>query len=217
MEEKTINELIQQLTQNLQNVESARQQVENSVKAYNSLREEVSKYTTELSFIAQNVRTMISQLEEIKEKFLGNIAAGIVEEIHNAITTITHAIERISSQLSSLYDLTDSKTELISNNVQQRADFIDSALSSIRNEISTIDTKVVSVKTLLVKIETDLQSVKDEELKHYNAVVKQLKEQEERFNNEFNVARKQNMVFSVVIIVLLLVLIGLLTYFKGVI
>ena len=216
MEEKTINELIQQLTQNLQNVESARQQVENTVKAYNSLREEVSKYTTELSFIAQNVRTMISQLEEIKEKFLGNIAVGIVEEIHKAVTTITHAIERISSQLSSLYDLTDSKTELISNNVQQRADFIDSTLSSIRNEISTIDTKVVSVKTLLVKIETDLQSVKDEELKHYNAVVKQLKEQEERFNNEFNVARKQNMVFSVVIIVLLLVSIGLLTYFKGV-
>lgn len=216
MEEKTINELIQQLTQNLQNVESARQQVENTVKAYNSLREEVSKYTTELSFIAQNVRTMISQLEEIKEKFLGNIAAGIVEEIHKAVTTITHVIERISSQLSSLYDLTDSKTELISNNVQQRAAFIDSTLSSIRNEISTIDTKVVSVKTLLVKIETDLQSVKDEELKHYNAVVKQLKEQEERFNNEFNVARKQNMVFSVVIIVLLLVSIGLLTYFKGV-
>ncbi len=62
MDERVVNELINQLTENLEKVESVRQQVENTVKADDVLKTEVSRYTNELGFITQNVRTMISQL-----------------------------------------------------------------------------------------------------------------------------------------------------------
>ena len=89
MDEQVINELLEQLRQNLKKIESAREQVEKTVEAYAELKEDVRHYAEELSFIVQNTRTMISQLAEIKEKFLGNISVTIIEEIKSAVRVIT--------------------------------------------------------------------------------------------------------------------------------
>ena len=210
MDEKIINELIEQLTRNLENVESAREQVENTVQAYATFKGDVSKYTSELNFIAQNVRTMISQLEEIKEKFLGKFSIRIVDEISSAVTAITKAIDEVVSQITSLQNLTESKAEQINKNVKQRMDFIDTTLSSIRTEISSMDSKIVDIKTKLDQLSSTLQAIKAEESKHYNAIIKQLEEQENRLNTEFDVVRKQNVIFSVINIVLLCIILGLL-------
>ena len=43
MDEKVIKELIEQLTENLEKVESARQQVEKTVKAYDALKKDVER------------------------------------------------------------------------------------------------------------------------------------------------------------------------------
>ena len=86
MNEQVIKELLEQLKQNLKKIESAREQVEKTVNAYEALKKDVRHYTEELSFIVQNTRTMISQLEEIKEKFLGNISITIIEEIKTIAT-----------------------------------------------------------------------------------------------------------------------------------
>lgn len=177
MDEKLINELIEQLEQNLKNVESARQQVEKTVGAYDVLKTEVNKYTIELSFITQNVRTMISQLEEMKERFLGNISTKIVDEINLAVTTITTAIDGISSQITSLYDLTDTKAKQIDGTVN---------------------------------------TLKGDEKAHYESIVKQMEEQENRLNTEFDVVRKHNMIFSIIIIVLLVIIISLLAFGKSI-
>ena len=214
MDEKVINELLKQLTENLEKVESARQQVEKTIQAYEVLKTEVSKYTTELSFIAQNVRTMISQLEEMKERFLGNISTGIVDEIHIAVTTIATAIDGISSQISSLSDLTDTKTEQIYGTLNRRADSVDSTLSTIRSELNSIDVKVVSCSNQLGQLATLVNSLKGDEKAHFESIVKQMEEQENRLNTEFDVVRKQNKLFSIIIIVLLAIIIGLLIFMK---
>ena len=203
MDERVINELIKQLTENLEKVESARQQVENTIQAYDVLKNEVNKYTTELSFITQNVRTMISQLEEMKESFLGNISTRIVDEIHLAVTTITTAINGISSQISSLYDLADTKAE-----------HIDGTLSTIRTELNAIDVKVTSCSNQLGQLATLVNSLKGDEKAHYESIIKQMEEQENRLNIEFDVVRKQNKIFSITIIVLLVIIIGLLILMK---
>ena len=65
MNEQIIKELLEQLQQNLKKIESAREQVEKTVNAYEALKKDVKHYTEELSFIVQNTRTMISQLEDI--------------------------------------------------------------------------------------------------------------------------------------------------------
>lgn len=214
MDERVINELIKQLTENLEKVESARQQVEKTVHAYDVLKTEVNKYTTELGFITQNVRTMISQLEEMKEKFLGNISTRIVDEIHLAVTTITNAIDGISSQISSLYDLTDTKAELIDGNLNRRADTVDTTLSSIRTELNATDVKVTSCSNQLGQLATFVNSLTANEKAHYESIIKQLEEQENRLNTEFDVVRKQNKIFSIIIIVLLVIIIGIIAFSK---
>lgn len=208
MDERVINELIKQLTESLEKVESARQQVEKVVEAYDVLKTEVSKYTTELSFITQNVRTMISQLEDIREKFLGNISTIIVDEIHHAVSTITSAIDGISSQISSLYDLTDTRTKQIDGTLNRRADNVDTTLSTIRTELNSIDAKVTSCSNQLGQLVTLVNSLKVDEKTHFESIVKQMEEQEERID----VVRKQNKYFSIIIIVLLLVIISLIVF-----
>lgn len=214
MDERVINELIKQLTENLEKVESARQQVEKTVQAYDVLKTEVSKYTTELSFITQNVRTMISQLEEMKERFLGNISTKIVDEIHLAVTTITTDIDGISSQLSSLYNLADTKVEQIDGNLKRRADSVDSTLSTIQAELNSIDVKVASCTNQLGQLATLVNSLNDDEKAHYESIVKKLEEQENRLNTEFDVVKKQITIFSIVIILLLAISIGIIAFSK---
>lgn len=208
MDERVINELIKQLTESLEKVESARQQVEKVVEAYDVLKTEVSKYTTELSFITQNVRTMISQLEDIREKFLGNISTKIVDEIHHAVSTITSAIDGISSQISSLYDLTDTRTKQIDGTLNRRADNVDTTLSTIRTELNSIDAKVTSCSNQLEQLVTLVNSLKVDEKTHFESIAKQMEEQEERID----VVIKQNKYFSIIIIVLLLVIISLIIF-----
>ena len=193
MDERVINELINQLTENLEKVESARQQVEDTVQAYEVLKTEVSRYTTELGFITQNVRTMISQLEEMKERFLGNISTEIVDEIHQAVTTITTAIDGVSSKISSL----DTKAGQINNAITIRANSIDTTLGTLRTELGTIDVKVASCSNQLGQLATLINSLKTDEKAHFDNLVNQLKEQENRLNTEFDVVRKQNRLFSI--------------------
>lgn len=210
MDERVINELINQLTENLEKVESARQQVEDTVQAYDVLKTEVSRYTTELGFITQNVRTMISQLEEMKERFLGNISTEIVDEIHQAVTTITTAIDGVSSKISSL----DTKAGQINNAITIRANSIDTTLGTLHTELGTIDVKVASCSNQLGQLATLINSLKTDEKAHFDNLVNRLKEQENRLNTEFDVVRKQNRLFSIIIIVLLLAIFSL-YYFKG--
>lgn len=208
MEERLINELIEQLRQNLENVESARQQVENTVQAYNAMREDVSMYTSELSFITQNVRTLISQLEEIKERFLGNISTQIVDEIHTAVTTLTSTISGVSLQISSLRDFTNTQAEQIISDIKQRTDFIDTTLCSTRTDIGAISVDIALCVKQLEQLTTSLQSLTDREQTHYDAIVKKLEDQEKKLD----VIQKWNMVFSIIIIVLLFIIGGFIIY-----
>ena len=205
MNEQVIKELLEQLKQNLKKIESAHEQVEKTVNAYEVLKEDVRHYTEELSFIVQNTRTMISQLEDIKEKFLGNISVTIIEEIKAAIRIITEQTNALASQISSVYDLVDSKSQTILSNINKRSDSIDSALGNIQNTISTLSGQVLNT----------LHSLRESEQSHFKVIVNQLEAQEKRLNTEFDVVRKQNMIFFSVIIFLLVVITGLLLFRGG--
>lgn len=238
MNENLVNELIEQLKQNLNNVESARNQVEKTVQAYNTLGTDVNKYTSELNIIAQNVKTMISQLEEIKEMFARNVSTQIIDEIQVAITTIANSINGVSShisdltnaqteqltgsikqgtdsvittfastrtelsnQISSLYDLTDAQTEQLIGNIKQRTDYI---VKTIGTEINDVKINTASCINQIGQLAASLQSFRDCETTHYEALVKQLKEQELLLDR----VRKQNTIFFISIIVLLFIIGG---------
>ncbi len=202
MDEKVIKELIEQLTENLKKVKSARQQVEKTVKAYDALKKDVEKYTKELGFIVQNVRTIISQLEEIKDKFIGKISTEIIDEIKHA----TSLLSKLINEVTLLEELINNKSAEINDNIKQRHDTIDTTLSSIKTLINDADAKVVSCLKQVAQAVLSIQLLSQSEQKHYNTIYEQL--------NRLNMVQKQNKFLSIVIIVLLLTIIGLIC-FKG--
>ena len=151
MNEQVIKELLEQLKQNLKKVESAREQVEKTVRAYEALAEDVRHYTEELSFIVQNTRIMISQLEEIKEKFLDNISVRIIEVIQKAVNEICTVI--------------DSKSHNILDVINKRADSLDSAITLLQNHANEIKEQVNLAITKLDAITNILQALDDREKK----------------------------------------------------
>ena len=208
MNEQVIKELLEQLKQNLKKIESAREQVEKTVNAYEALKKDVRHYTEELSFIVQNTRTMISQLEEIKEKFLGNISITIIEEIKTAVRLITERTNALSSQISSVFDLVDSKTQIIINNIKGRSDSIDSTLGTIQNTINSISNKTDAVIT---KLDTLISN----EDKHFKEIEKKFDAQEEYIYRELSIVRKQNIILFAINAILLLAILGFVWHLVG--
>ena len=208
MNEQVIKELLEQLKQNLKKIESAREQVEKTVNAYEALKKDVRHYTEELSFIVQNTRTMISQLEEIKEKFLGNISITIIEEIKTAVRLITERTNALSSQISSVFDLVDSKSQIIINNINGRSDSIDSTLGNIQNTINSISNKTDAVIT---KLDTLISN----EDKHFKEIEKKFDAQEEYIYRELSIVRKQNIILFAINAILLLAILGFVLHLVG--
>lgn len=209
MDEKRINELLLQLEQSLKNIESAREQVEKTVKAYETLKKDVRHYTEELSFIVQNTRTMISQLEEIKEKFLGNISVTIIEEIKAGVREITGKINVLSSQISSVYDLLDSKSQTIISDINNRSDSIDSALGTIQITLNSLSGKTESVIT-------KLDTLTSNETKHFKEIEKKLDAQKEFIYRELSTVRKQNIILFAINAFLLMVILGFILHLSGI-
>lgn len=214
MDERVINELIKQLTENLEKVESARQQVQNTVQAYDVLKTDIGKYTTELSFITQNVRTMISQLEEMKKRFLGNISTEIIDEIKHSTASLSKSIDDVSVKVTPLKELIYSKSKDVNSYIKQRFDTTDVTLANINTLINDVDVKVASCSRQIAQIATSIQFLSESEQEHYDAIHKKLEEQEKRLNTEFDIVRKQNNIFSIMIIIMLVAIIGIL-FFKG--
>ena len=210
MNEQVINELLEQLKQNLKKLESAREQVEKTVNAYEALKKDVRHYTEELSFIVQNTRTMISQLEEIKEKFLGKISANIIEEIKTAVRIITEQTNALSLQISSVYDLVDSKSQTIISNINERSDSIDSSLGTIQNTINSLSGKTDNV---IAKLDT-LTSNED---KHFKEMEKKLDAQKEFIFRELSIVHKQNIILFTINTILLLAILGFVLHLVGIV
>lgn len=208
MNEQVIKELLEQLKQNLKKIESAREQVEKTVKAYEVLKKDVRHYTEELSFIVQNTRTMISQLEEIKEKFLGNISITIIEEIKTAVRLITERTDALSSQISSVFDLVDSKSQIIISNINDRSDSIDSALDTINNTMNSLSSKTDNVIKTLVTITSN-------EDKYFKEIEKKFDAQEEYICRELSIVRKQNIILFAINAILLLAILGFVLHLVG--
>ena len=215
MNEQVIKVLLEQLKQNLKKIESAREQVEKTVNAYEVLKKDVRHYTEELSFIVQNTRTMISQLEEIKEKFLGNISVTIIEEIKTAVRTITEQTDAISSQISSVYDLVGSKSQAILSNIDSRSDSIDLALRTVQNAISTLSGKIDNAIKKLDDVKTSLQALITNEAKHFKEIEKKLDAQEKFIYRELSIVRKQNIILFIINAIMLLVILGFIIHMSS--
>ena len=101
--------------------------------------------------IVDNIRTMISQLEEKNEKFLGDIYWKIIEEHKKAVNIICATI--------------DSKSQDILYVINKSEDSLDSAIRSLQNHANEINEQVNLAITKLDSITNILQALDEREQK----------------------------------------------------
>lgn len=160
MNEQLINELLEQLKSNLENVESAKQQVEETVGAYNALEGQIDGFVRELGFITQNTRTVINQLEEVKKNFLSNVSINLENKIAQGV----HAI--------------NSNTDTAKKEVLQHSNEIKSDINTGKTDIST---KITAESTTLSnKIETIKNTIISDILNTKNTITTALGSSEQR-------------------------------------
>ena len=149
MKEEVINELLEQLKNNLKNVESAQQQVENTVKSYNALEGEVAKFVTELSFITQNTRTIIQQLEEVKRNFLANVSSELFNKISQGVTDISNVVNTSSTENK---QLTNSAKSSIVKAVQETGNSVKSDIINSIDSIKNVLYIVIGISAITLAI-----------------------------------------------------------------
>lgn len=148
MNEQLINELLEQLKSNLENVESAKQQVEETVGAYSALESQVDGFVRELGFITQNTRTIIKQLEEVKKDFLANVSTNIEKKLAQEACTMNSNIDTAKNEV--LKHSNDIKTEINTSKTDLSA--------KITEESTNLSNKIDSVKNTII---SDIQNTKN--------------------------------------------------------
>lgn len=139
MNEQIVNELLEQLKSNLKNVESAKQQVEDTIGAYNALEGQVDGFVRELGFITQNTRTIINQLEEVKKNFLSNVSTNIENKIAQGVGSINSNTDAAKNEVLQhsndiQTDINTTKTDL-SNKITAESTTLSNKFDTIKNTI----------------------------------------------------------------------------------
>lgn len=189
MNEEIINGLLQQLQENLNKVEAARVQVEKTVAAYETLKQSVDYYTKELDSIVNNVQTMISQLEEIKEHFMNNVSSKVIAEIQKGVSTIVAETDKLSSQVSSVHSLIEEKSNDLSHNITQQADSLNDKFSS-------------QFKTLSHEIQLDTEKIHSTIQSSSETIVNAIAESKKKVAKAININRWIIIVGLVILIIL---------------
>lgn len=107
MIDERINKTLSELESNLRNVQSARQQVEKTVNAYNGLTSSMSTYINSLSAVNDKLSQIVSLVES---DYKGKVAefesdrTKIVDSCSKAIENINTTAEDVKNTVSSCID-----------------------------------------------------------------------------------------------------------------
>ena len=156
--------------------------------------------------LKDTVNTAISKADEIIVT-----ARGISSNLDGINTLCQNINSSIISSTTNLTNVITGAKNDLENKLSEEVGKLDSNVGSIRSLCENIDS---SIENFSGQVTSTLDTLKSNEQRHFDSVVKQLEDQEKRLNTEFDVVRKQNKIYSIVIIVLLIA-IGCLIYFNG--
>jgi hypothetical protein len=156
--------------------------------------------------LVDSVNITISKADEI----IASIK-GLTSNLDGLNTLCQNINSSIISSTTNLTNVMNGAKDEISGKLTRGVEKLESGITGIESLCNSINTFIdaFSEQTLSV-----LSLLKTTEQNHFNIITKQLEEQDKRLNTEFDVVRKQNRLFSIIIIVLLLVISGLF-YFKS--
>lgn len=103
MIDERINKTLSELESNLRNIESARKQVENTVKAYDELKDSTSSYVKSLS----SVNTRLTDLMKLIENDYSNKLETFEKDRMTIIDSCQKAIDNVNDTTKSIQNTID--------------------------------------------------------------------------------------------------------------
>lgn len=227
---KSLNDLKEQIkkaTKDIQLLKDSLSQISKDLKESQDEQDEV------LNGIEQKVTNLPSQVHEESlsvNQAISNSEKTLVDSVNISISKADKIIEStkgLTSNLDGLNTLCQNINSSIVSFTTNLTNVITGAKDNITNkltlEVGKLETGIKNLESLCKDISTSIEtlsvhtlpvlnSLKTNEQNHFNAIIKQMEAQENRLNTEFDVVRKQNMIFSFVIIVLLAIIVGLLVF-----
>ncbi len=224
-----LREQIKKATEDIQLLKDSLSQISKDLKESQDEQDEA------LNGILQKVTNLPLQVHEESLSVIQTISNSEKTVVNSVNITISKAdeiivsIKGLASNLDGLNTLCQNINSSIISSTTNLTNVITGAKDDVTNkltsEVGKLETDITNLKSLCEGISTSIEtlsgqtlpilnSLKTNEQYHFNAITKQLEEQEKRLNTEFDVVRKQNKIFSFIIIVLLAVIMGLFVFYK---
>ena len=226
-----LQEQIKKVTEDIQLLKDSLSQISKDLKDSQDEQDEA------LNGILLKVTNLPSQVHEESLSVIlamSNSEKTLVDSVNIAISKADEVIAStkvLTSNLDGLNTLCQNINSSIISSTTNLINAITGAKDDVTNkltlEVGKLGTDITKLETLCEGISTAIEKssgqtlhvlnlLRTNEQNHFNAITKQLEEQEKRLDLEFDVVRKQNKIFSIVIIALLLVIIGILCYKSGI-
>ena len=229
---KSLNDLQEQIkkaTKDIQLLKDSLSQISKDLKksqdeqdeALNGIQQKVANLPSQVHEESLSVIQAISNSEKTLVDSV-NIAISKADEIIASIKGLTSNLDGLNTLCQNINSTIISSTTNLTNVITGAKGEINGKLTTevgkLESDIKEIESQCKSISTSIESFSEQtipvMNSLKTNELYHFNAITKQLGEQEKRLNTEFDVVRKQNKIFSFVIIVLLATIMGLIVFYK---
>ena len=189
------------------------------VKSLNYLREQIKKATEDIQLLKDSLSQISKDLKESQDEqdeTLNDIlqkVTNLPSQVHEESLSVIQTISNSEKTLVDSVNISISKADETIASIKGLASNLDGLNTLCQN----INTSIISSTTNLTNVITGANNeisnkltTEVEKLEHIlNAIKKQIEEQGERLNTEFYVFKRQNKIFSYIIIILLIVLFGL--------
>ena len=226
---ETLREQIKKTTAEIESVKRSLNEI------LKELKESQDEQDESLSDIQQKVTNLPSQVHDETLSVIQNIKsteATLKESVNLVISKADEIIETtksISSNLDGINTLCQNINSSIISSTTNLTNVIIGAKNDVRNKISEeteeIDSHLADVKSLCASIGSSIESfssqvisaidsLKSSEQLHFDSIIRHLEEQENRLNTGIDAVRKQNKLFSIVIIALIVIIIGIIAFSK---
>ena len=224
-----LREQIKKAAEDIQLLKNSLSQISKDLKesqdeqdeALNDIQQKVTNLPSQVHEESLSVIQVITNSEKTLVDSV-NIAISRADEIIASIKGITSNLDGLNTLCQNINSTIISSTTNLTNAMTSVKDEINGKLTT---EVGKLEFDIKGIESLCKSISTSIESfseqtipvmnsLKTNELYHFNAITKQLGEQEKRLNTEFDVVRKQNKIFSFVIIVLLATIMGLIVFYK---
>lgn len=219
-----LREQIKKAAEDIQFLKNSLSQISKDLKESQDEQDEVlkgiqQKVTNLPSQVHEESLSVIQVITNSEKTLVDSVSIAIsrADEIIASIKGITSNLDGLNTLCQNINSSIISSTTNLTNVITGAKDDVTNKLTSEVGKLETDITKLEalckevtnSIETLSGQTLPVLNSLKENEQNHFNAITKQLKEQENRLLTEYDIVQKHNSLVSIIVIVLLLIIIGL--------